>query len=324
MPARSKQARIRSWCWTLNNFTEEQYEAIKLFSQDATKVQYSVIGKEVGANGTPHLQGFIHFVNGKTFDVVKKILMGAHVEPRRGTPEQASTYCCKEGASYEAGSIPASLKARSEQQKQRWQDILHLARTGDMYGIQESYPDVYIRYRSTLYNIRKDNALRPKDLGYNPNTRNRWYWGPAGVGKSRRARYENLDYYAKNQNKWWDAYHNEDTVIIDDFDRSTAKYLSTHLKVWSDRYAFIGEIKGSARWMRPKKIIVTSNYHPRELWNDDSELRDAIMRRFTFEHMTSPWNPPIIAVQLGIVREQREDSNCLSLICETTPRSEAT
>lgn len=52
-----------------------------------------------------------------------------------------------------------------------------------------------------------------------------------------------------------------------------------HLKIWADRYAFNAEIKGSSRFIRPKVICVTSNYHPKEIWDDESTL-GPILRRF--------------------------------------------
>ena len=45
------------------------------------------------------------------------------------------------------------------------------------------------------------------------------------------------------------------------------------------------ETKGGARKIRPKKIIVTSNYHPNEMRFKDAEL-DQILRRFKVTKLT--------------------------------------
>lgn len=95
---------------------------------------------------------------------------------------------------------------------------------------------------------------------------NLWYWGDSGSGKSLRAR-EGQDYYSKMPSKWWDGYNGQSTVIVDDLDPSH-EYIGYHLKIWADHYSFNAEIKGGAINIRPKSIIVTSNYHPKDIFKD--------------------------------------------------------
>jgi len=44
--------RLRRFCFTLNNWTEEEWDALTEF-----QCTWMVMGKEVGENGTRHLQG---------------------------------------------------------------------------------------------------------------------------------------------------------------------------------------------------------------------------------------------------------------------------
>lgn len=56
------------------------------------------------------------------------------------------------------------------------------------------------------------------------------------------------------------------------------------LKVWADRYPFVAEIKCDSTMLRPKKVIVTSNYHPSEIWPDKSTL-EPLLRRFKLRNI---------------------------------------
>lgn len=98
----------RSYCWTLNNFTEADVATLTSDSFKE-KVVYSIFGKEVGESGTPHLQGYTVFRTAQRYAGAKKLLSGrAHLEPRKGTHKQASDYCKKSDDFVEYGDDPAT------------------------------------------------------------------------------------------------------------------------------------------------------------------------------------------------------------------------
>lgn len=77
----------------------------------------------------------------------------------------------------------------------------------------------------------------------------------------------------------------QEEVLLEDVDKSHKDWLGNFLKIWTDWWEFRAEVKGGSILIGPfKKFWVTSNYHPRDIWNDDDALLEAIMARFNFIH----------------------------------------
>lgn len=86
--------RARRWCFTLNNYTDEEYEQV---STTFSKNKFYIIGKEIGKEGTPHLQGYVEFTNEKSLIGLKKINDRIHWEIAKGSKADNIKYCSKEG-----------------------------------------------------------------------------------------------------------------------------------------------------------------------------------------------------------------------------------
>lgn len=100
-----RRALHRAYCYTINNYTEADLEAVRNL-----RCEYKIYGKEVGANGTPHLQCYSYWKNPKLFSALKKQLPRAHIEPARGTAADNRKYCSKDGDFCEEGSLPKQGK----------------------------------------------------------------------------------------------------------------------------------------------------------------------------------------------------------------------
>lgn len=265
-------ARSRDFVFTTNNWTQDHIELLSTID-----CVYVVYGKETGESGTPHLQGYIRFKNPKSMSTVIKAMPGSHIEIKKGTPQQAIDYCKKDGDFTERGEAPKTQEdkgtAGGDAQKRRYEEAFQAAKDGRMEDIPA---DLLTRHYATYKKIRMDYATKPNPL---EELANEWVYGPTGTGKTRAAHEAHPDAYIKKANtKWWDGYQGQDVVIIDDFDKYHVA-LGYELKIWGDHNAFPAETKGSTSLIRPKKIIVTSNYHPSEIWQDEQTLQP-ILRRF--------------------------------------------
>jgi len=95
----------RAYCWTLNNPTSEEIEAI-----NQSTLRYIVYGHEIAPEtGTPHLQGYLEATRGYTMVAIKKMpgFGRAHIEARNGTRDEARDYCMKDGKYVERGDWQA-------------------------------------------------------------------------------------------------------------------------------------------------------------------------------------------------------------------------
>jgi len=281
------------WCFTINNWTEEEWAS---FQQ--VDCRYIVAGQEIGPrNGVPHLQCFVIWRGRKSLSYCRNIFPRAHWERARGTSMEAAQYCKKDKNFVEFGSCP---KDPGTTEKERWEAALVSAKAG---RLEEIPADILIRYTGNLLKIR--TLFRPPAQSL-PTMDFHWYWGETGTGKSMKARTENPGYYLKNIDKWWCGYEEQDCVIIEEWypmEGSLQTRMAYYAKQWLDHHPFLAESKGGWRGMiRPKKIIITSNYSPQECFPDE-RLFGPMLRRLQVLHFNNffPLNLHLSPVEQNIV-----------------------
>lgn len=285
----SKQ--VKRWCATLNNFTEEEYGSVKQLTEKVPALQWLIAGREYGTElGTLHLQMYMVFKRSVRFEFVRNIFPRAHWEPAKASHKANYEYCTKDGDVIELGERPDFdvKQKQGEAEKNRWEDARDRAKAGDFENIDAQ---ILVQYTNNILKINANFGDKPKALDlekFKHKQRFRWFYGPAGSGKTRSAIAlsppENT--YLKMINKWWDGYEGQAYVIIDDL-AVKDDYMGHFLKIWCDVNPFRAETKGGSKLIRPEFITVTSNWHPHEIWTDE-KVREPIDRRFGVTYIGPP------------------------------------
>lgn len=275
-----KTANMRAYCFTYFNYTPEIEKALQECGSS-----YGVYRAETcPTTKRPHLQGYLYWTGKKRGSALIKEFPGGSWRVAYGPPSKNFVYCSKPDTALaptvEWGTRPLDQQEKGQSQKDLWAEVAKLADEGKFAEIAQQYPMIdVLHYDKLLKRFYRSKAGAAKTL--DGELQGVWIYGPAGTGKSRYVDEKfGEDYYPKAGNtKWWDLYTYQDNVWIDDFD-PTIKNMTYLMKIWTDRYKFVAEVKGAQIMIRPKQIIVTSNYSIEECFGQDPKLLKAMERRF--------------------------------------------
>jgi len=295
----SHTTRTRSWVFTLNNYNDVDIEQVQFVGKRA---KYMVYGKEVGKEGTPHLQGYVYFEHPKQRKGLARVLPNAWLSPANGNAQKNRTYCTKDGDYWEHGEIPMEASmARAKGgagNAARFTTAIELAEKGDIETIKRDDPQLYL-----IHGPRLESLYAPKHGPMDGELLHEWWVGPTGAGKSRLLWELYPNHFPKKLNKWWDGYRHQEVVAIEEWAPKN-ECTASSLKEWADRYPFTGEIKGGTlQRLRPKKIIVLSNYTPQQCFLAREDM-DPILRRFTV--MYFPKEEQHARFRAGAMKEPEE------------------
>lgn len=151
----------KTWAFTLNNWTEEEFQRIKDWEK-----RFLVVGKEVGKTGTPHLQGWVTFKRTMRLNKVRALLSRAHWEV--GKCSDGMNYCMKDGDYYKEDNRRqgqrSDLLAACDLLKSHGKQVRGGARnTPTACGADnppDTYPDLTLTLSLTARCARGEYALR--------------------------------------------------------------------------------------------------------------------------------------------------------------------
>lgn len=247
-------------------------ELAKLYPEHAAK-QECICPK---VDGYRHWQLVVGFARKLRLAGVKDVFgRTCHAEPTKS--KAAIDYVHKDDTAvadtrFTLGQLPVS-RGRS----QDWERVRDDAKCGRLDDIPG---DIYVRLYGNLKRIATDH-MQPHPIERSVLC----YWGPTGVGKSRRAWDEaGFDAFPKDpRTKFWDGYGGQGHVVIDEFRGGID---ISHILRWFDRYPVVVEVKGSSVVLKATKIWITSNIPPEQWYPDlDQATKDALLRRIEVIHL---------------------------------------
>lgn len=201
-----------------------------------------------------------------------------HAEPTKS--DAALEYVWKEETSVDGTRFELGIKPVRRNSDVDWEMVRDYAKCGRLDDLP---PSVFVQHYRTLRTIREDYAT---PIGME--RRVVVYWGPTGVGKSRRAWNEaGIEAYPKDPcTKFWCGYRDQQHVVLDEF---RGQIGISHVLRWFDRYPCLVELKGSSVVLRASRIWITSNLDPRDWYPDlDQATIDALLRRLEITYCPLP------------------------------------
>lgn len=274
------------WCFTLNLQTDEPAEyAESWLTETAAKPHVAYLHaqlEEAPTTGQNHIQGYIEVTERLSMASLKGLLEqpSIHLERARGSADQNDAYVSK-SESRLAG--PWKFGEHLVQgRRSDLDDIKTMLDAGtSLKDIATAHPGSYIRYHKGIMALQAALDDTPRD--WMPSTK--VFVGPTGTGKSRTAHAEagpRAYVLCDPQGKWWDGYHGQHAVIIDDF-RGEIEF--TWLLKLLDRYPMQVQTKGGWTNFKPRFIWITSNLDI-ELWYLNMDIAPLRRRILDIRHFS--------------------------------------
>lgn len=234
--ARKRETQYTYWCFTLNNYKVEQVEQMEQVLRH--ECRWYIFQEEVGAEGTPHLQGTLCLKVKQRMTQLKVIDRAIHWEPTKSVAA-SKVYCSKEATS-----------------------------TGRIYTYGVEVPERIIVEEPRTWQLQIMDIIRQP-----PDTRTvHWFWEPdGGVGKTSLCKYLVVKHNALMlTGKSADMFHmlakypSKRKLIVIDCPRSQQDFLNYGaIEQIKNGLVFSGKYEGAQLVFNCPHVIVFANEEPR-------------------------------------------------------------
>jgi hypothetical protein len=273
--------RSRRWFFTCNNPTEEDINNFKDARQNGT-IKWLCVYKEIGEEGTPHLQGgLILEKNSYYLSWMKQnINSRTHWMIMKGNQQQIIDYCTKD---YQKGKNNSELiyddglefKEDTKTKRKRLHQEIRDHKT-TLKDIYEEDPDFYATHARAF----KDSYQQANYYVKRKKPEVIWIYGKSGSGKTEWAyNYFNDDCDSLElDNGFYDGLTDNPNLFYDEIDPQQQN-IKKLLKMLGQRPVRLN-IKGGSHNFKPEKICIASYLDPMEyIKTFPNEPPKALLRR---------------------------------------------
>lgn len=258
----------RSWCFTLNNYTDEDIANIS----DWADVKRCVVGREVGESGTPHLQGWVVFAKPRRLGSCRKLPSGDKMHWEKTRSDQAAEkYCSKDN------DICININNRKTAGV-GMKDFVEDIKAGQSeIQLLENHPGYLARYPNFPKRVRLLTRQAQSKQRTPPTIL--WIHGATGVGKTRWVveREDELD-IVTFQGPFLLGLTGAAAVLFDDFRAKQVDF--AFLLRLLDRYSLSVPVKGGELPWIPERIYITTTHEPEKTFFNGEDLGQ-LRRRLT-------------------------------------------
>lgn len=279
---------LRAYCFTLNNYCDGHILALQ---RELTAMSdYIVYGKEVGEQGTPHLQGYCKLKKKTRINTIHKFwdeIVGkrANISKANGNAAQNRVYCTKDGDYYESGEIP-----RQGKRNDITAFVNRIKEGATDLDLIDEHPNEFVKYHKAGSKIRKIIQRKRKQeelveeykecelrtwqtlvinkLAEQDDRKVTWVYDPVGnLGKSWLASYleatENA--FVVTNGKTVDiAYaYDDQPIVVFDYSRCQEERVNYNIiECFKNGRIFSSKYESEVKRFTPPVVLCLSNFYP--------------------------------------------------------------
>lgn len=234
---------------------------------------------ETGEQGTPHIQGFVHFKARVTWNSLRTRIFSdkGFYKLAKGSDEENQRYCSKDREKTTDWAEHGKPDPRGQGHRSDLERATEAIKAGmSMKEVSTTFSNTFVRYAPGL----KQLSLYIHDPpAAKRNVRSVVLWGPTGTGKTHRVRtaFPNVFEIAPGRGPF-DTYEYEKTILFEEFapEDWPIREMNRLLDVWPCTLNCRFHNKKAA-WTR---VFICSNLDPQDWYlNENSKVRDAFWRR---------------------------------------------